>query len=206
MGIDTQAMTVISIIDLNGPLAESGMLGAGVAGRPGLAHPRSIAITNDKLGDDKDETLYVTEYFAQRTAAGEANGANADGDHSGVVYRIPLDTKLVSLIPLAPIADMGFKDAAGKTAGCFPNQLQSIAINGSFAYVTSVCASPKGPVGVVTSTNPPTVSNVKATTHGVVSVIDLATNIEATGATASLRAKFDDFLGAAPDRKHRNTL
>ena len=33
-------------------------------------------------------------------------------------------------------------------SGCFPNQLASIIIQGGFGYVTSVCASPKGPGGL----------------------------------------------------------
>ena len=40
-----------------------------VKGRPALAHPRSITITNNRNGDDADETLYVTEYYAQQVEA-----------------------------------------------------------------------------------------------------------------------------------------
>jgi DNA-binding beta-propeller fold protein YncE len=199
-GVDTQAMAVTSTIDLNGPLAASGMLGAGATGRPGLAHPRSIAITNNKAGGDDDETLYVTEYFAQRTAVLADKGANADADHGGVVYRIPLADKNVSLIKLGALPNVGFPDSAGGTAGCFPNQLQSITVNGGFAYVTSICASPKGPIGATTDV-PPKLDNIKTTTHGVVSVIDLASNAEATGATASLHKSFDTFLGDVAGRR-----
>src|SRR5262249_14214576 len=71
------------------------------------------------------------------------------------------------------------------------NQLQSITIQDKFAYVSSVCASPKGPVGAVTTVAPPNLANIKTTTHGVVSVIDLAHDQEATSATASLHQKFD---------------
>ena len=47
---------------------------------------------------------------------------------------------------------MGFQDDDGSRAGCYPNQLQSIALNGHFAYVVSVCASPEGPLGVKATT------------------------------------------------------
>lgn len=189
-GVDTATMTVKSTLDLNAALASTKLLGD-VKARPALAHPRSVAITNNGDGSEDDESIYVTEYFAQRTAKEADNGANADVAKSGVVYRVKLSDKSVSTINLAPIADMGFKDNLGGTAGCYPNQLQSITIQDKFAYVSSICASPKGPVGVVTTTPTPDVSNVKTTTHGAVSVIDLTTNQEVKAATSSLHAKFD---------------
>lgn len=84
------------------------------------------------------------------------------------------------------------KSGRGGTAGCYPNQLQSITIQDKYAYVSSICASPKGPVGVIATATPPDVSNVKTTTHGVVSVIDLTTDKELVGSTSSLMAKFND--------------
>lgn len=191
VGIDTASMQITSTIDLNATLADSKLLGE-VAARPSLAHPRSIAITNDGNDDENDETLYATEYYAQRIEAEAENGANADVAKAGIVYKVDLGAKTASTIRLAPIADMGFKDSAGGQAGCYPNQLQSITIQSGYAYVASVCASPKGPIGVVAPPGQdPNVSNVKTTTHGAVSVIDLASGKEVSGATASLHHRFD---------------
>jgi DNA-binding beta-propeller fold protein YncE len=198
-GVDTSTMEIKSTIDLNAALVDSKLLGD-VKARPALAHPRSVAITNNGDANEDDESLYVTEYFAQRAEAEADDGKNADVAKTGLVYKIKLADKSISTIRLAPLADMGFKDSTGGTAGCYPNQLQSITIQDKYAYVSSVCASPKGPIGVVAGAAPD-VSNVKTTTHGVVSVIDLSADKEVTSATASLHARFDAELvkRAAPD-------
>ena len=99
---------------------------------------------------DDDKSVLVTEYYAQRTAPLAADGSNADTSMQGVVYKLRLKDRSVQVIPLAPIKDLGFKDVANGTAGCFPNQLQSVTIAGPYAYVSSICASPKGPLGVFT--------------------------------------------------------
>lgn len=193
-GVDTAKMEVASTIDLNEALVKTGLVGQ-VAARPSLAHPRSVAITNNLDGNEDDESIYVTEYYAQRVEAEKDKGENADTAKAGLVYKVKLSDKSVSTIRLGAIADMGFKDNLGGTAGCYPNQLQSITVQSvgdkSYAYVTSVCASPKGPVGAVGA--PPNVdlSNIKTTTHGAVSVIDLATDKEVTSATASLHARWN---------------
>jgi DNA-binding beta-propeller fold protein YncE len=189
-GVDTKTMEAKSTVDLNGALVASKLVGD-VKARPALAHPRSVAITNNGDANEDDESIYVTEYFAQRVEAEADDGANADVAKNAVVYKVKLADTSVSTIRLAPLADMGFKDNAGGTAGCYPNQLQSITIQDKYAYVSSICASPKGPIGVVATVAPPDVSNVKTTTHGVVSVIDLATDKEVTASTASLHARFD---------------
>jgi YVTN family beta-propeller protein len=144
--VDTASMTLKATIDLNGPLVQTGFLGT-VNARPALAHPRSIAITNNGDMNDADESAYVTEYFAQATAPEAADGSNADTRKTGIVYRVKVSDHSVNTIQLAPLADMGFKDDKGAVAGCFPNQLQAITVNGQFVYVVSVCASPRGPTG-----------------------------------------------------------
>lgn len=145
--IDTDKMTVTSTIDLNAALVASGVLGPNVTARPALAHPRSIAITNNKDDIETDETIFVTEYYGQWKEQLAANGSNADIAKQGLVYQIKIADKKVSTVALPPIADIEIKDHEGKSAGCYPNQLQSINITGSFAYVLSICASPKGPLG-----------------------------------------------------------
>ncbi len=144
--IDASAMKVKRTIDLNGVLVSTKLLGD-VAARPALAHPRSVAVTSNLNRDDDDESVLVTEYFAQRTEPLAADGRNADTSMQGVVYKLSLSDYTVRAIPLAPLGDMGFKDHANGVAGCFPNQLQSVTIAGPYAYVSSVCASPKGPIG-----------------------------------------------------------
>jgi mono/diheme cytochrome c family protein len=220
MGVDTASMTVASTVDLNGPLVAFGSLGM-VTPRPALAHPRSVAITNNGDSSDADESIYVTEYFAQLVTPEASDGSNADTHKVGLVYRVRISDKSVSTLSLAPLADMGFKDERSATAGCYPNQLQSITLNGGFGYVTSVCASPKGPTGPkVTTTACTTVTDcsalnlvdpacvqptstasgsvcvdlasVKTTTAPLVSVIDTTSDAEVTAGTASLNAKFRD--------------
>jgi YVTN family beta-propeller protein len=144
--VDTSAMSVSKTIDLNAPLVATTLLGS-VTARAALAHPRSVAITNNGDTNDADESAYVTEYYAQQTAAEANDGSNADTRKVGVVYKVAVADGSVSTTQIAPLTDMGFKDERNGTAGCFPNQLQSIAIEDHFAYVVSVCASPRGPTG-----------------------------------------------------------
>jgi hypothetical protein len=185
-----------------------------------MSHPRSLSVSNDGDDDDDDETLYVTEYFGQQIEAEAPDGSNADVRNVGLVYQASLADYAVSTIPLAPLEDVGFKDANGIAAGCFPNQLQSITINGNFAYVLSVCASPKGPLGTkVTTTTCATVADcatlklvdpvcvvpfggaassvcvdvagVKTTTAPVVSIIDTRTGEEVPDSARNLNAEFN---------------
>ncbi len=148
MAIDTATMQVAATVDLNAALVESGLLGQGITPHPALAHPRAIAITNNGDAIDQDEAVYAVEFYAQQKTPLTADGSNADTAKVGVVYKIPLDTLKPSIIELPPMADMGFKDINGGTAGCFPNQLSSITIHAGFGYVNSVCASPRGPLGL----------------------------------------------------------
>ena len=151
--IDTATMSATRSVDLNGPLAASGMLGDGLTGRPGLAHPRAIVVTNNGDANDADETLFVTEFFAQRRVTGAPAGLERfDQSHLGVVYRAPLATAAVSLSTIAPVTDMGFRAGDNSVAGCVPNQLYAAAVAQNKVFVTAVCASPRGPVGAVTVT------------------------------------------------------
>lgn len=146
--VDTDRMAVDKTIDLNKTMA--GLLGGGLPSRPALAHPRSIAVSNNGNDDETDEVLYATEFYAVRTDPEAADGSNADISKRGVVYRVNLKDDATSTIDLGPLADIGFPDRADDTSGCFPNALQSITLAGKYAYVLSVCASPRGPLGVQT--------------------------------------------------------
>lgn len=142
--------------------------------RPGLAHPRALAITDSGDDDDSDEMLYATEFFGQPLPGGGPGGTD-DVDHSriGVVYPIlltgqpPPDKPVITLQPV----DVGFQDSEGNITGCFPNQLYSATESGGTLFVTGVCASPSGPV----EPGPPgdkANNNFKTLVHSVVYVID----------------------------------
>jgi hypothetical protein len=162
LSVDVATMAVTKTVNLNDALAASGRLGT-VTSRPALAHPRSIAITNNGNNLDNDESVYVTDFYAHQKAPLAADGSNADVVKVAVVYQISVkDPTQVKVIELPPMVDMGFKDHKNGMAGCFPNQLLSINIQGSFGYVLSVCASPKGPIGPFTG--PAAATCVDATT------------------------------------------
>lgn len=173
--VDAASLSIVDMIDLNPVLADTGFLGPSVSAssaRPSLAHPRSIAITNDGDGDDDDETVVVTEFFAQRTAPEANDGSNVDENWVGLLYRVDASDGSVAISELGSVADVGFTGAAG--TGCWVNQLQSVSIRDQRAYVTSICASPKGP------TNP------KQMTHPTISVVDLESGLELPASPAVL--------------------
>jgi hypothetical protein len=220
---DTSTLEKLPDIDLNPALVATGYLGE-VAPRAALAHPRSIIISNDLDDSDEDESLYVTEYFGQQAEAGAADGSNADTRNVGILYKVALATGTVKTIRLSPLSDMGFKDANNQDAGCYPNQVQSIALNGPYAYVVSVCASPKGPLGgKVTTTNCTVVDDCaglnlvdpacvtpfagapsavcvdvagfKTTTAPLLSIVDTRTDQEVEGSARNLNAEFNALYG-----------
>jgi DNA-binding beta-propeller fold protein YncE len=201
--IDAVSMQTFATVDLNGPLAASGLLGPSVsAGRPGLARPYAVVVTDDGDGDDDDETVYVTEFFSQDdpTASFAALGdAYFDVGRQGVVYAIDTGTRAVRpLITLGSVDSTGFLDSAGSDTGCFPNQLYATALDGDRLYVTSVCASPRGPAvggGV----------NAKTKVHGLVSVIDTTTDTELVDQRVLLTRAFSDLYDSrgVPDDASR---
>ena len=215
--IDTEHLELVRTIDLNTALVATGYLGD-VQPRPALAHPRSLVVSNDLDAEDSDEVLYATEYFAQQIEAESGDGNNADERKVGVVYKVVLADAHVSTIDLAPLANLGFADERNGIAGCYPNQLQAITLNGPFAYVVSVCASPEGPIGVKVTTTACAavgdcaslnlvepvcavpaaglssvcvdVASVKTTTAPVLSVIDTRIAREVPASATSLNARF----------------
>lgn len=158
-------------IDLNPALVSTGVLGD-VSPRRGLAHPRALALSDD--GDElDDETLYATEFFSMPRPEAEVSdgpGYVFDRNRQGFVYPIPLSTREPGApIPIAPIADTGFLDSDGEVTGCFPNQLYAAAVSGNRLFVTSMCASPAGPLGPSKAMTP---ENFKTVMHSAVFVID----------------------------------
>jgi DNA-binding beta-propeller fold protein YncE/cytochrome c peroxidase len=155
--IDTATMAAVGTTALAGP-------------------PRAVAITNDGDGDDSDERIFVTLFFGERTAT----GANDQGIVGKVVELNPSTRAVVRTIDLLPFVDTGFSTTALADGGfalphvaCSVNQLFGITLNGTKAYVPSVCASPQGPVNKFTNL------------FAAVSVIDLTTNLEDRGPTGS---------------------
>ena len=181
--INPHTMTVTSTIDLNPAIVATGDLGT-VTSRPALAHPRGIAITNNGDGSDTDETVYVTEWFAVRTGP-EVPGTplTSDTNWKGLLYAIPVSTGTPTTISLPPVINTGFNDAKGNVTGCFPNQVASVSIENEgtnaapkyFAYVTSTCASPAGPVGVFQFGQCSVTAN--CTAFGVASTCDLVKGV-----------------------------
>lgn len=223
--IETESMHAKQPIDLNQALVDTGYLGD-VKARAALAHPRSITVTNDGDDQDDDESLLVTEYYAQQIAELQADGKNADVNKQGIVYQVSLHDRSTRTIGLAALNDIGFKDTNGEAAGCYPNQLQSITLLGNYAYVVSVCAAPEGPEGlklttkecqtvddcrgedlklvdpvcdVVAQGKPAVcqdVANFKTATSPVVSVIDVKSGHEVAYGAQNLAARFDAFFKA----------
>lgn len=216
--IDTRTLKLSYTYDLNAALVKTGYLGD-VKPRAALAHPRSIVVSNNHDGKDDDEKLYVTEYYGQQVEAESPDGANSDTRKVGIVYEVAVGSHEIRTIPLKALTDIGFLDNTGMAAGCYPNQVQSIALNGNYAYVVSVCASPKGPLGVkATMTSCAAdadcenmnlvepacivpfggapnsicvdVSSAKTTTAPVVSVIDVTKHEEVPGSAENLNARF----------------
>ena len=144
--VDPITMTVTSTIDLNATIVATGVLGP-VTARPALAHPRGVAITNTG-GADSAEDVYATEWYAVRTSPEDATGTNSDHNWKGLLYKVNVGTGTPSTIDLPALADTGFLDAKGQHTGCFPNQVATVTLDSGFAYVTSTCVSPVGPVGV----------------------------------------------------------
>lgn len=148
-------------------------------------NPYAIAITNDGDDEDEDEKALVTQFYAERRA-GVTDEATDDGAQ-GIVHVIEVGANTEkSQIVLAPIADCFTAPINGEavTTGCFPNQLNGITIHRAFdrtwAYVTSVAASPAGPVQFN--------HNVQA----VVSVIDVDAEAEVAGQSTNLNSLVKD--------------
>jgi hypothetical protein len=202
-------LATANTVDLNASLALTGSLGASATARPGLAHPRAIAITNNGDTSDTDETVYVTEYFAQtRTDTLPTDDSRFDVERRGLVYRIGAGTRVAAAaIPIMPIASTGFLDSNGAMTGCYPNQLLAATINASRLYVTAVCASPRGPVGPVLDATGALTSpaNFKTEVHTGVFVIDTASNAEVPAQDLLLTQAFQAMYDAAsaPDDSTR---
>jgi len=184
VNVSGATMSVARTINLNPTLAGTGRLGPSVTAatvRAGLAHPRAIVVTNDLDTDESDETVYVTEFFAQTIDASlfstlPAGEAALDVNRGGLVYRFNAGTGAIA----APINLQAFRTTSASTeAGCFPNQLYAAAIKGDRLFVTSVCESPRRPV------------NSQQNLFAAISLINLTTNLPDTDHHVLLTREFE---------------
>ncbi len=152
-------------------------------------NPTAIAITNDGDRDDFDETVFVTQFFAEPILGGSGEGF--DTGKRGIVTALALPNLVPVRIPLSPLSDVGFTAnrtnfcsqtatvpphsdifcpdptaPAGSAAitqnpqGAFPNQLASALIRENRLWLPNIGASP----------SPPVVFNVNV--QGLVHVVD----------------------------------
>ena len=157
--INTATFTVKNIIDVGG-------------------NPFALAVTNNGDQRDEDELVLVTQFFGRH----QGKEAQDDG-RVGVVHVIPAGASSPSQeILLSPKLDCFSGKLGGQdvTTACSPNQLNHITIHQAFgrtrAYVTSVAASPAGPV------------NFNFNVQALVSVIDVDALAEEPSRTVNLNA------------------
>ncbi len=189
-------------IDLNPVLVATGALGT-VEPRLALAHPRALAITDSGDDDDSDETLYATEFFSQPLLGVPDLGdlSQVDRNRQGFVYPVSLKSgQPGEAISIAPVLDTGFKDGDGHVTGCFPNQLNAAAIERDKLFVTSMCTSPRGPLGSSSSNDPGLANaNYKTLLHPAVFVIDTTRNAELPAKGRLLSQVLDSYYQAGEE-------
>lgn len=146
-----------------------------------FGNPFAVAVSDDGDNADDDETVFVTDFFAEKNPSG--GGEGFDNGRRGVVRAFPVgDFNFVRKINLPPVADSGF--TADRTAFCpqsaavpphsnifcpdinvaadspviktavqgaFPNQLFSLLARGQRLFVPSIAAAPAPPVAFNTN-------------------------------------------------------
>jgi YVTN family beta-propeller protein len=155
--IDTRSNQVIDTVPLGGNLT-------------------AVAITDDGDGQDLDETVFVTQFYAELIPGGPGQGF--DNGKQAIVHAFLVgDPGQRARIPLSPLADSGFTanrgrfckqinpDAANDTfcpnteqtdplnaeiaadpQAVHPNQLYSALIRGDRLYLPNIGAQPEPPV------------------------------------------------------------
>jgi YVTN family beta-propeller protein len=121
--------------------------------------PRGLAVTADNT------RLYVTR-FLSFTRAGRDRQQAKDNGKEGLVCRLNINTNANNIAGYAPAKVIrllpqktGFRtidqdgDGAPDESTAFPNQLQSVVIRGSRAYLPNIAASPEGVLQFQNSTH-----------------------------------------------------
>jgi YVTN family beta-propeller protein len=173
--------------------------------------PFAIAVTNDGDKDDADETVFVTQFFAELVPDGP--GESFDDGKQGVVQAFPAGALTpVTKIVLAPLADSGF--TADRTKFCRDPQDPAINPNlqseifcpapGSPLTAASITKDPQGAYpnqlqallvrsgqvlvpSIGAAPEPPVKFNVNV--QGLVHVIDRATAANVPALTTNLNAQ-----------------
>jgi YVTN family beta-propeller protein len=125
--------------------------------------PRGMAITADNT------KLYVTRFLSFTGGATPKQGT--DNGKVGLVCQLTVNTTSTTIAGAltAPTSltlaaqDTGFADAGTNPTKAFPNQMQSIVVHGTRAYMPNIAASPSGPL------------KFNVDTQAFVSMLDLAT-------------------------------
>jgi YVTN family beta-propeller protein len=160
--IDATTRTIIGHVDLRNSVAND-------PDRNRHFQPRGLAVTEDNT------KLYVTRFLSFTKSSGRQGD---DLGREGLVAVLDINTAspyifdytVARTVALAPqITGFKFPGLTSDTAA-FPNQLQSIVIRGSQAYLPNIAASPTGPL------------RFNLDTHAFVSVIDGVTGTTPTDA------------------------
>jgi YVTN family beta-propeller protein len=138
-------------------------------------NPTALAVTNDGDADDLDETVFVTQFFAELVPLGP--GETFDDGKQGVVWSFPTAGGAPAKTVLSPLANAGFTAdrapfcadfnanihsevycpdvdetdplapaIAADPQGAFPNQLHAALLRDGILFVPSIAASPEPPV------------------------------------------------------------
>lgn len=198
----------VSIIDVG---ARSVVATAAVGG-----NPWAIAVTNDGDADDDDETVFVTQFFAELIPDGP--GEAFDDGKRGVVQSFALSNPAtITKTTLSPFGDSGFTgdrtafcsafnaQAANATfcpdsgivdpnsvvikqdpQGAFPNQLGSALIRGGRLFLPNIGAAPE----------PPLKFNINL--QSLVYVVDTASKTELTDLHVNLNNQIKDETDPVP--------
>lgn len=104
--------------------------------------PRGLAVTGDGL------SLFVTRFLSFTKTGGVQSD---DNGKEGVVCKLTVPVAIGSLPTVASAVklasrDTGFTNPNGSPTSAYPNQLQSIVIRGTNAYLPNIAASPSPPL------------------------------------------------------------
>ena len=185
--IDTRSNSVIATLVLGG-------------------NPTAVAITNDGDGQDSDETVFVTQFYAEPIPGGRGEGFD-DGKRA-IVNAFRVGNPATTRIALSPLLNSGFNadrsrfcrqlnvDAVNDTfcpdieetdplsqtivadpQAVHPNQLYSALIRGDRLYLPNIGAQPEPPVQFRV--------NVQALVH----VVDTDALVEVPGEHVNLNAQ-----------------
>jgi YVTN family beta-propeller protein len=178
-------------------------------------NPTAIAISNDGRDADRNERVFVTQFYAELIPGGPGEGF--DNGKRGVVFSFPVGNHAaISKITLSPLPDTGFPADRSKFCNnttdpdpvnqtfcpdpaalpgdlkitqdiqqVFPNQLWAAVIRDGVLYVPNIGAQPEPPVFFN--------ANVQALVH----VVDTAALVERSDLHVNLNAQIKSEVSPA---------